>query len=71
MSPAPVRLLRLGEVADRLGYSRRWVTELVTRGELRAVRPRPGAHWRVAEDDLDRYVARFEDNAVSGTYLRR
>lgn len=65
------RLLRLGEVADQLGYSRRWVTELVARGELPAVRPRPGAHWRVREEDLDRWVGRFESNAVSGTFLRR
>ncbi len=50
-----VRLLRLGDVADRLAVSRSMVWKLVALGHLPAIRI--GRAIRVRPDDLDHYLA--------------
>lgn len=57
-----VRLLKVSEVADRLGYSARQVQRLIAVGRLRAVRLGEGSPWRVDEADLGRFVRSMEDN---------
>jgi excisionase family DNA binding protein len=65
-----VRLLRVPEAADRLGYSRRTVERLIATGRLRAVRLHEGAPWRVPADALDALVASMETNTPTHRSLR-
>jgi excisionase family DNA binding protein len=68
--PGP-RLYTIVETADRLAVSRRTVERHIACGRLRAVRPGPGAHWRVTADDLARFVAAFDDNQPTYRRLRQ
>lgn len=63
-------LLTIPEAADRLAVSRRTVERHVATGRLRAVRPGPGAHWRISTDDLARFVSTWEDNQPTHRRLR-
>ena len=49
------RFLTVAEVADTLRVSTMTVYRLIKAGELRAVRV--GKSYRLAEDDVDRYLA--------------
>lgn len=49
------RFLTVAEVADSLRVSTMTVYRLIKAGELRAVRV--GKSYRLAEDDVDRYLA--------------
>lgn len=53
-------LLKLGEVAERLAVSRRYLDELIHRGRLRAVQVGPGPKMvRVREWDLVTFCDRL------------
>lgn len=63
--PRPPRLLRVPEVAERLGFSTRTVYLLIRSGRLRAVRlGASGSSWRVVEEDLANFIAALESNDV-------
>lgn len=62
------QLFTVPEVAGRLRYSRRQVDRLIASGRLRAIRIGPAAHWRVREDDLERFLSGLETNEP--TYRR-
>lgn len=59
-----VRLMRVGEVAERLRYSKATVYTLIRSGRLRAVRTGPGGDWRVTMADLRNFVAALDSNDV-------
>jgi excisionase family DNA binding protein len=56
------RLLTVAEVANVIRVSRMTVYRLIRRGQLKAIRV--GRNYRVAEDDLTRYL---EAQAVTDT----
>jgi excisionase family DNA binding protein len=53
--PARARFLTVAEVADQMRVSNMTVYRLIKAGELGAVRV--GKSYRIAEDDMDRYLA--------------
>ncbi|MCC6269619.1 MAG: helix-turn-helix domain-containing protein [Chloroflexi bacterium] len=55
-APLDFRALSYGEVAERLGVSRKSVQRLVKAGEFRAIRI--GGSVRVAEEELRLYLER-------------
>lgn len=59
------RMLRLGQVAERLGVSVSTTRRLVKRGDLPACRI--GYQLRVDREDLDSYVARARTAATAAT----
>ena len=61
-SSARARFLTVAEVAGLLRVSTMTVYRLIKAGELGAVRV--GRSYRVAEDDVDRYLARSYTQAV-------
>jgi excisionase family DNA binding protein len=61
-SSARARFLTVAEVAGLLRVSTMTVYRLIKAGELAAVRV--GRSYRVAEDDVDRYLARSYTQAV-------
>ena len=44
------------EVSEELGVTRRWVTELLNRGELKGMKLGP-KHWAIAREDLEVFKA--------------
>ena len=57
-----VRLATVNEVAELMRVSRMTVYRLIKQGELHATRV--GSRYRVAEDDVDRFLqARYEPTA--------
>lgn len=62
-------LLKVPEVAQRLGISRAKVYELMASGELRSVRV--GGSRRIHSVDLDRFIAELDATWPSGTSARR
>ncbi len=58
----PDRLLRVREVADRLGISLRSTWALVSAGKLRTTKPTPGT-TRVRETELESYIERCSQGA--------
>lgn len=59
------RLLKPGEAAERLAYSKASVYEFIRSGRLRAVRTGPGSDWRVPEDALAEFVQSLDSNQVA------
>lgn len=55
MAQQRARFLTVAEVADLMRVSTMTVYRLIKAGELRAVRV--GKSYRLAEDDVDRYLA--------------
>jgi excisionase family DNA binding protein len=55
MAQQRARFLTVAEVADIMRVSTMTVDRLIKAGELRAVRV--GKSYRLAEDDIDRYLA--------------
>jgi excisionase family DNA binding protein len=55
MAQQRARFLTVAEVADIMRVSTMTVYRLIKAGELRAVRV--GKSYRLAEDDIDRYLA--------------
>jgi excisionase family DNA binding protein len=53
--PARARFLTVAEVADQMRVSNMTVYRLIKAGEIGAVRV--GKSYRIAEDDMDRYLA--------------
>ena len=53
--PARARFLTVAEVADQMRVSNMTVYRLIKAGELGAVRV--GKSYRIAEQDIDRYLA--------------
>ena len=53
--PARARFLTVAEVADQMRVSNMTVYRLIKAGELGAVRV--GKSYRIAEQDVDRYLA--------------
>jgi excisionase family DNA binding protein len=53
--PAQARFLTVAEVADRMRVSNMTVYRLIKAGDIGAVRV--GKSYRIAEDDMDRYLA--------------
>lgn len=56
------RLLRVGEVAERLAYSKTVVHQLIRAGRLRAVRLGPGSPWRVPDEAIGEFIDSLDDN---------
>jgi excisionase family DNA binding protein len=51
-------MLRISQVADRLGLSPSTVRSLCDRGVIRSVRPcGPSGHRRIPKEELDRFIA--------------
>ena len=69
--PRPPRLLRVPEVAERLGFSKATVYLLIRSGRLRAVRLGDGSPWRVVEEDLASFIAALDSNDVDWRSGRR
>lgn len=49
------KMLTIHDVAQQLNVDERTIRELIRKNELRAIKV--GKEWRVAETDLDAYVA--------------
>ena len=49
------KMLTIHDVAEQLNVDERTIRELIRKNELRAIKV--GKEWRVAETDLDAYVA--------------
>jgi excisionase family DNA binding protein len=62
--PPPARLLKVNEVADRLGVSRNKVYELLYRGEIRSLAI--GRTRRISPDALAEFISRPKDDALHG-----
>jgi len=67
---SPPRLLKIPEVAGRLGASRSYVYQLIRRGELGCVElpVNTGARWsgkRVKESELEDFISRNEQPATA------
>lgn len=68
--PESERMLPVGEVATRLGCSRRHVTDLIDQGELAAVRVSPKC-WSIAPADLETFIALRKSKGVVVTVAAR
>jgi excisionase family DNA binding protein len=60
MIPTPIRYLSPREVGGIVGTSGDTVRRLIKDDRLKAIRMPPGNHYKIAADEVLRYVAEYE-----------
>ncbi len=63
--------MRVSRVAERLGCSVATVKRLLAAGELVGFKTRARGHWRVREDELERFVTACEGTTAEECGIER